>query len=167
MHIKIFNSHTVYHDFFTHFGKTKNFVYQKPEGYGLEGLINVNHIIKAFFLRLSKQKTHQEIAEEKRLYLVQLCKENQYFRNVIISPAEAKKRKNLIKRKFWSITNIPLMGLFSKRKKQLLVYSKLPACNVYLKKQANLRNQDVKKHLISSSECVQFKRYKYEEAEEN
>ncbi|PSN34288.1 hypothetical protein C0J52_26005 [Blattella germanica] len=35
VYIEIFNNHTVYHDFFCQFGKTKIFVEKKPEGYGL------------------------------------------------------------------------------------------------------------------------------------
>ncbi|XP_019873591.1 28S ribosomal protein S5, mitochondrial [Aethina tumida] len=203
MHIKIFNNHTVYHDFFTQFGKTKIFVYQKPEGYGLvchraikticevvgiknlyakvEGSTNVNHIIKAFFLGLIKQKTHQEIAEEKGLHLVQLCKENQYFPNVIASPAEAKKEEDLDKKEVLDYHQYCFNGVVLKKKKQPPFYTKLPSYNIYLKKQENLRNQDeVKKNLIAEygeirsfltdqyPECVQFRRPKKEEAvEEN
>lgn len=65
------------HDFFTQFGKTKIYVEQKHQGYGLrchrviktccealgirdmyakvEGAINVPHIVKAFFIGLLKQ----------------------------------------------------------------------------------------------------------------
>lgn len=68
---------TVYHDFFSQFGKTKLFVSKKPEGFGLkchraivcacqvmgikdlrvkvEGSINYQNIIKAFLLGLLKQ----------------------------------------------------------------------------------------------------------------
>lgn len=67
----------VCHHFFTQFGATKIYVWQKPEGYGLrchraiktmcevigiknlyakiEGAKNINHIMKAFFLGLIKQ----------------------------------------------------------------------------------------------------------------
>ncbi|KAK9873570.1 hypothetical protein WA026_023128, partial [Henosepilachna vigintioctopunctata] len=77
MHIKLYNNHTVFHDFFTQFGSTKITVAPKPEGYGLnchraikticdvvgikdlkahvEGSTNVNHITKAFFLGLIQQ----------------------------------------------------------------------------------------------------------------
>lgn len=68
---------TVFHDFYTAFGKTKIFVQQKNEGYGLkchraikeicqaigikdlrakvEGSTNLQHIVKAFFIGLLQQ----------------------------------------------------------------------------------------------------------------
>jgi small subunit ribosomal protein S5 len=68
---------SVYHDFFSQFGKTKIFVTKKPEGFGLvchraikttcevigikdlyakiEGPTNLQHIIKASFIRLLQQ----------------------------------------------------------------------------------------------------------------
>ncbi|KAF9808184.1 hypothetical protein SFRURICE_017336 [Spodoptera frugiperda] len=78
MHFEIYNGHTIYHDFFTAFGKTKIFVQKKNEGYGLmchraikeicqaigikdlrakvEGSNNLQHIVKAFFIGLLQQK---------------------------------------------------------------------------------------------------------------
>lgn len=77
MFINRCNEHTVYHDFFCQFGKTKIYVTKKSEGYGLrchraikscceligikdlhakvEGSHNLQHIIKAFFIGLLQQ----------------------------------------------------------------------------------------------------------------
>lgn len=77
MYINRYKEHTVYHDFFAQFGKTKIFVTKKGEGYGLrchravktcceiigikdlyakiEGPCNLQHIIKAFFIGLLQQ----------------------------------------------------------------------------------------------------------------
>ena len=70
-----YEDRTVYHDFFTNYGETKITVLQKPRGYGVkahrlivsaceligikdlyakvEGSMNYNHILKAFFLKKS------------------------------------------------------------------------------------------------------------------
>uniref|UniRef100_A0A1B6KYM6 Small ribosomal subunit protein uS5m n=1 Tax=Graphocephala atropunctata TaxID=36148 RepID=A0A1B6KYM6_9HEMI len=113
--IERFNNHTVMHDFFTQFGKTKIFVKKMHEGYGLvchraiktvcqvigikdlhakvEGPTNVQHIVKAFFLGLLQQKTHEQLAEETGLHLVEFRKENQDYPVVMASPQTC--RENL------------------------------------------------------------------------
>uniref|UniRef100_A0A1B6J4L2 Small ribosomal subunit protein uS5m n=1 Tax=Homalodisca liturata TaxID=320908 RepID=A0A1B6J4L2_9HEMI len=106
--IERYNDHTVLHDFFTQFGKTKIYVKKKHEGYGLkchraiktmcevigikdlhakvEGPTNVQHIVKAFFLGLLQQKTHEQLAEETGLHLVEFRKENLDCPVVMASP---------------------------------------------------------------------------------
>lgn len=98
---------SVYHNFFTQFGNTRIFVRQKPAGFGVkahrtiksacdiigirdleaevEGACNYNHIIKAFFLGLLRQRSHQTLADEKQLHLVELRAENDFFPKVRIS----------------------------------------------------------------------------------
>jgi len=52
----------------------------------LAGSHNGNHIVKAFFLGLMRQSTHQALADEKGLHLVELRAENGYFpkvRNIV------------------------------------------------------------------------------------
>ena len=92
-----FEDRTVFHDFFTRFGTTRITVEQKPPGHGLvghriiiaicklvglkdlrakiEGTINPISIVKAFFLGLLRQRTHQALANEKRLHLVEYRQE--------------------------------------------------------------------------------------------
>ncbi|XP_075222075.1 mitochondrial ribosomal protein S5 [Lycorma delicatula] len=108
MYINRYNDHTVMHDFVTQFGRTKIYVAKKPEGYGLtchrairticqilgikdlyakvEGPMNVQNITKAFFIGLLRQKTHEQLAEETNLHLVELREENDYFPEVVASP---------------------------------------------------------------------------------
>jgi len=103
-----YNNHTVMHDFFTQFGKTKIYVKKKPEGYGLkchraivsmckvigikdlhakiEGAINVQHIVRAFFLGLLQQKSHEQLAEETGHHLVEFRQELQGYPIVLASP---------------------------------------------------------------------------------
>ena len=104
----------MFHDFFTQFGSTRIFVHQRPPGFGIkahrtikaacqligikdleadiEGSRNYNHIIKAFFLGLLRQRTHQVLADEKRLHLVELRPENDNFPKVVASPSDGKVR---------------------------------------------------------------------------
>lgn len=121
---------TVMHDFYCQFGRTKIFVKQMPEGFGLvchrairticevvgikdlhakvEGSTNLQHIVKAFFIGLLKQvqlifsnwilinkyifvkKTHQEMANEKGLHVVELRKECSYYPKVIATPPKCR-----------------------------------------------------------------------------
>ncbi|TRY71493.1 hypothetical protein TCAL_12614 [Tigriopus californicus] len=105
----LYEDRTVYHNFFTQFGNTRIFVRQKPAGYGIkahrtiksacdvigirdieavvEGADNYNHIIKAFFLGLLRQRSHQTLADEKQLHLVELRAENDFFPKVVASPS--------------------------------------------------------------------------------
>ncbi|KAG7173030.1 28S ribosomal protein S5-like [Homarus americanus] len=114
LYIERYNEHTVLHDFFTQFGKTKIFVKKVPEGHGLvchrairticevigikdihakvEGPSNIQNLTKAFFLGLINQKTHQKLADEKQLHLVEFRDETLNFPKVIASPQSSKVR---------------------------------------------------------------------------
>ncbi|KAK4884382.1 hypothetical protein RN001_000653 [Aquatica leii] len=189
MHIKIFREHTVFHDFFTQFGKTKIFVSQRPEGYGLvchrairticevigiknlyakiEGSTNVQHVVKAFLLGLLKQKTHEEIVEEKRLHLVEFSKENGYYPTVLASPANCRKTKELKHDEVLDFTQYCLDGrVILQRKKFPPFYTKYRSWEIYLKKQEKIRNHDkVKIQLLSEyGELRSFLTDKYPEA---
>ena len=50
----------------------------------VEGSLNMQHITKAFVLGLLRQRTHQALADEKRLHLVEMRAENGYFPQVYI-----------------------------------------------------------------------------------
>jgi len=110
VYVDRYEDRTVYHDFFTQFGQTKIFVRQQPPGYGVrahraiqaicemagikdlyakvEGSLNMQHITKAFVLGLLRQRTHQALADEKRLHLVEMRAENGYFPQVVASPSD-------------------------------------------------------------------------------
>lgn len=110
----LYEERTVYHNFFTQFGNTRIFVRQKPAGFGVkahrtiksacdiigirdleaevEGACNYNHIIKAFFLGLLRQRSHQTLADEKQLHLVELRAENDFFPKVVASPSNGQVR---------------------------------------------------------------------------
>jgi len=110
LYVDRYEDRTVYHDFFTQFGQTRIFVKQQPPGHGVvahrairaicemvgihdlyakvEGSINMQHIVKAFILGLLRQKTHQVLADEKKLHLVEMRAENDYFPRVVASPSD-------------------------------------------------------------------------------
>ncbi|ENN80051.1 hypothetical protein HUJ04_004571 [Dendroctonus ponderosae] len=173
MHIRLFENHTVCHNFFTQFGATKIYVWQKPEGYGLrchraikticevigiknlyakvEGSTNVNCVVKAFFLGLIRQKSPEEMAEEKGLHLVQFCKENNYFPKVVASPSECKKAEDISKDEILDFNRYCFQGkVILQKKKYAPFYTKLPSYYTYVVKQEKLRNQpEVRKNLIA------------------
>lgn len=109
MHVELCEGRTVYHDFFTQFGPTKIYVYKMPEGYGLkvhrviktlcnligikdlrtkiEGSTNPTQIVKAFLVGLLQQKTYDQLAEEKQLYLVEFSSNYNYFPRIVGTPS--------------------------------------------------------------------------------
>ena len=92
-----YEDRTVFHDFYSQFGRTRMFVQQKPPGFGvsahriiqaacdlvgikdlravIDGNINPINVLKCFMLGLLRQRTHQALANEKRLHLVELRSE--------------------------------------------------------------------------------------------
>merc|ERR1711872_973452 len=57
-----------------------------------EGSLNVQSVVKAFVLGLLRQRTHQALADEKQLHLVEMRKENDYYPRVVASPSDGKVR---------------------------------------------------------------------------
>ncbi len=109
-----YENRTVYHDFFSQFGNSRVFVQQKPYGFGVsahriikaaceligikdlrvtvEGANNPVNILKAFLLGLLRQRTHQALANEKGLHLVEFRAEMGNFPLVVASPENGKVR---------------------------------------------------------------------------
>lgn len=106
-----YENHTVMHDFFSRYYYTTVFVERKPKGYGVnahriiraiceafgitdlyakvEGSASNNiNLTKAFFLGLMNQKSYEEMAEEKKLHLVDLREESSFFPKVLASPKD-------------------------------------------------------------------------------
>jgi len=114
INIERYEDRTVFHDFFTQYKNTRIFVEQRPPGTGvvaqrgiksicemagikdlyakIEGSNNIQCITKAFILGLLRQKSHQTLADEKRLHLVQMRPENDYYPRVLASPSDGKVR---------------------------------------------------------------------------
>ncbi|XP_077299755.1 mitochondrial ribosomal protein S5 [Arctopsyche grandis] len=188
MYFNLFNGHTVYHDFFTQFGKSKIFVTKKPEGHGLkchrvikticevlgikdlhckvEGSTNTQHLTKAFFIGLLKQKTHQQLAEEKKLHLVEFRKEKEYFPKVVGSPSVVREKTD--SNEVLNFTQYVLDNrVVLKRKKYPPFYTKLPHWVISLKKFEKRRNHEKIRMdlLIERGELKSFLNDKYPKVE--
>lgn len=110
VYIPRWEEHTVLHDFFSRYYFTTVFVQRKPKGYGIrahrivkaicemvgitdlyakvEGVTsNQINLTKAFFLGLMNQRPYQEMADEKKLHLVDIREENFYYPQVLASPS--------------------------------------------------------------------------------
>lgn len=106
--VPIWDNHTVMHSFFSRYYFTTVFVERRPKGHGIrahrvikaiceafgikdlyarvEGTTNQINMTKAFFLGLMNQKSYEEMAEEKKLHLVELRDETFQYPNVLASP---------------------------------------------------------------------------------
>lgn len=109
VHVPRWENHTVLHDFYSRYYFTTVFVERKPKGYGIrahrivkaicevlgitdlyvkvEGKTrNPINLTKAFFLGLMNQRSYEDMAEEKKLHLVELREENFYYPQILASP---------------------------------------------------------------------------------
>uniref|UniRef100_T1IPT9 Small ribosomal subunit protein uS5m n=1 Tax=Strigamia maritima TaxID=126957 RepID=T1IPT9_STRMM len=164
MYIELFNGHTVYHNFYAKFGRTKIFVYKKPKGHGLvchravkticevigikdlyakvEGNSkNIQNLTRAFFHGLVNQKTHQKLAEETGLHVIELRRENDYFPTVVAKPPEGSKITPPDKQIDF-IDYISEGRVALKRKKHDVFYTRLPSWQKHLNKTLYRRNHD-------------------------
>jgi small subunit ribosomal protein S5 len=163
VYIQRYNNHTVMHDFFSQFGQTKIFVYKKHEGFGLvchrairtmceligikdiyakvEGSMNMQHLIKAFMLGLLKQKSHDELAKMKQLFLVEQREENGMFPTVVGMPEVCRKPEEI---KPEEILDFSMAGfderLPLRRKLYQPFFTKLPGWQYHLLKTEFKRN---------------------------
>ncbi|XP_012226046.1 small ribosomal subunit protein uS5m [Linepithema humile] len=165
MFIPRYKEHTVLHDFFTQFGRTKIFVTKMHEGYGLvchraikacceaigikdiyakvEGSKNLQNIIKAFFIGLLRQKSYQQLADEKRLHLVEFRSENGNYPEVIASPLKVRKAEEVQSHEIRNFTQYVMGGKVVLRKKKYPpFFTKLPSWKVKLRKLERLRHGD-------------------------
>ncbi|KAG5346930.1 RT05 protein, partial [Acromyrmex charruanus] len=165
MYISRYKEHTVLHDFATQFGNTKIYVKKMHEGYGLvchraikacceaigikdmyakvEGSINLQHIIKAFFIGLLQQKSYQQLADEKRLHLVEFKSENGNYPEVIASPSKVRKPEEVKSHEILDFTQYVLGGkIILQKKKYPPFYIKHPLYKTKLVKLERLRNFD-------------------------
>lgn len=163
MYIDLCDGSGIYHDFFCQFGKTKIFVYKKPEGYGLkchramktvceivgikdlyakcEGAPNVQHVVKAFFLGLLSQKRYEQTAEAKGLHLVEFRKEYGDFPKVVASPTKCRTEDDIKHDEVMDYTQFAMDGkLALKRKNFPKFYESSYGYALHLKKLEKRRN---------------------------
>jgi len=109
-YIQLYNDHTVFHNFFVQEGGVKLFVEKMPKGYGLkchriikticeiigikdlyakcEGTTNPQAMTKGFIRGLLEQETHQQLADRKKLHVVEFRPEMDNVPVVVASPSD-------------------------------------------------------------------------------
>lgn len=110
MYIPLYEDHTVFHNMYTKYHRSKIFIHKKEKGYGLnchrvlkticeligikdmhakvEGSTkNMQTVTKAFFGALVHQETHQELADRTKLNVVEFRKERNELPEVVAAPS--------------------------------------------------------------------------------
>lgn len=184
IHTELYNGHTIFHDFFSQFSKTKIYAKRMPEGSGLqchraikacceiigikdlsakiEGSNCVQHIVKAFFIGLLQLQSHQQLAEKKQLLLV----ESNNLPKIIAKPNVCRKVEEIGTNEILDFTQFALNDrVVLSRKRHPPFYTRLPHWPIYLKKQEYLRNKDAVRldMLVESGELRSFLTDKYPE----
>lgn len=107
-----------------------------------EGSTNQENVIKAFLSGLLQQKTYQEIANDKKLHVVQLRPERDFYPEVMASPAvvlspeEAKKDPHTFGEYIFG------NRVEYKRSSDVKWYEKRKGWDIHLKKTLYKRNHD-------------------------
>lgn len=188
IHVELYNGHTIFHDFFSQFSKTKIYAKRMPEGSGLqchraikaccqmigikdlhaviEGSNCVQHIVKAFFIGLLQQQSHQKLSETKQLLLVESRKEKSNLPRVVAKPSICRKEEEIGINEVLDFTQYALSDrIVLARKRHPPFYTRLPHWATYLKKQEYLRNKDTVRldMLVEHGELRSFLTDKYPE----
>lgn len=166
MHIQVCDGHTVFHDYFCQFARTKIHVYKKPPGYGIkahrvikticqllgirdlhckiEGSTSVQYVVKAFFLGLLQQKTYNQLAEEKKLFLVELRKDNNFFPKIVGTPTKCRKAEEIPKNEELDFQQYVMNGKIKLRKKKHPpFYAEYHSYKIYLRRVEKRRSHSI------------------------
>lgn len=164
MHFNLSDGRTIHHNFFTQLGHTKIYVFRKPEGYGLrthriiatlckligikdlyakiEGSTNPLYIARAFTLGLLQQKTYDQLAEEKKLFLVKMTPNG--FPMIVGRPSYCRTSDEILPDESLDVDqhvfNGKIVNLYKKMKNS---WSKTPGYRTYLKKYEKKRAQTI------------------------
>ncbi|XP_054710750.1 28S ribosomal protein S5, mitochondrial-like [Uloborus diversus] len=165
---------TVLHDFCAEYGPVKIFVKKRPEGFGLVchrvikaicevvGIKDLHakvdgprdsylSITRAFFIGLMLQKSHQQLAEEKGLHLVEMRNEMDNFPIVRASPTKCRTEEEIGPTELLDYTLHCLNNkVEDERKKFQPFYVNYPSYIKEMKDREKLRNfKNVKLHLLA------------------
>lgn len=103
-------------------------------------LIKTRKDIKQIFFL---QKSHQQLADEKQLHLVEFHPETGYFPVVVASPSTVRKKEEIPSNEDLDFNRYVLDGrIVLKRKKYIPFYTRLPSFQNYLLKTERRRNFD-------------------------
>lgn len=115
------------------------------------------------------QRTHQQLAEEKKLHLVEYRSENEYFPKVVASPSEIRTKEELLKNETLDFTQYVMNNkVILKKKKFPRFYETMPHYKIYLKKYEKYRNHEkIRRNLkVEYGEVKSFLTDKYPEKAE-
>lgn len=91
----------------------------------------------------SLQRTHQQLAEEKKLHLVEYRSENEYYPKVVASPKEVRTKEEISKDETLDFTQYVMNDrIILKKKKFPRFYETMPHYQTYLKKYEKYRNHE-------------------------
>lgn len=189
MSFEICDGRTVYHDFFTQFGETKIYAYKMPEGYGLkthrviktlcrlvgikdlrtkmEGATNPTSIVKAFLLGLLQQKSYNQLADEKKLFVVEFDPKREYFPRIVGIPSVCRTAAEIPVEENREFMEHVFGGkLVLKRPPRQNPWAKLPSYQRHLKKSERKRGWPTIQHnlRVRYGELKSFLTDKYPEA---
>lgn len=192
IYINLCDGHTVYHDYFSQFSFTKMYVYKKPEGYGLrchriiktcceligiknlyvkiEGSTNPQNIVKAFFLGLLQMKNYQQMADDKRLHVVEFSKDTQYFPKILASPSVCRTAEEIQRNESVDFQQYCFNGkVVLKKKKPPPFYSEYPSYKIFLRRKEKWRSLEPIKYDLWTryGELKSFLADKYPECRAN
>jgi len=89
------------------------------------------------------QKSYQQLADEKRLHLVEFRSENGYYPEVIASPLKVRKPEEVPSQEIRDFTQYIMGGKMVLRKKKYSpFFTKFPSWQIKLKKLERLRHYD-------------------------
>lgn len=117
----------------------------------------------------SAQRTHQQLAEEKKLHLVEYRSENEYFPKVVASPSEVRTKEELLQNETLDFTQYVMNNkVILKKKKYPRFYETMPHYKIYLKKYEKYRNHEkIRRNLkVEYGEVKSFLTDKYPEKAE-
>lgn len=164
-YVNRYNEHTVFHNFFTQFGNCRIFVKQKSPGYGLrchriikaicevagikdlhakiEGTTNPQVLTKAFLIGLLRQKSHHELAEEKKLHLVEFRSEHGNYPQIVASPSSVRTEEEIPSTEPMDFSQHVMGGkLELLKKKRPPFYTRLYGWQKHLRQVEKLRDKE-------------------------
>lgn len=132
----------------------------------IEGSNTVQHIVKAFFVGLMQQKSHQELSENKQLLVVESRKEMSNLPRIVAKPTTCRTMEDIQINEVLDFTQYALNDkVVLQKRKHPPFYTRMPHWPIYLKKQEYLRNKDRVRldMLVEHNELRSFLTDKYPE----
>lgn len=112
------------------------------------------------------QRSHQQLAEEKKLHLVEFREENEFYPMVVASPSTVRTKEEIPKAENLDFTQYVMNDkVILQKKKFPRFYETMPHYEIYLKKYEKFRNHEIIRHnlKVEYGEVKSFLSDKYPE----